>query len=479
MAEATSIVWLRRDLRLADNPALEFAASHADTVIPLFIWDLDEEGGWSPGEASRWWLHHSLTALDDSLAERGSKLVIRSGNPHEIIADLVDSTGAALVTWNRRYEPAAIEQDRRIKEALKSAGCEVRSFNGSLLREPWEIETGQGEPYKVFTPFWKSLRANLGDVEPYAAPDTVPAPESWPDSMQVDDLNLLPAINWDADFHDAWTPGEAGAQQRLDEFLASRMANYDEMRDRPDRAGTSELSAHLHFGEITPRQIYAEVNHSNLNGRTRKSADVFLSEVGWREFAHHLLYHFPETTDQPLREQFERFPWGNSESALQAWQKGQTGYPIVDAGMRQLWAIGWMHNRVRMIVGSFLTKDLLQPWQQGSKWFWDTLVDADLANNTLGWQWVAGCGADASPFFRVFNPVLQGEKFDPDGEYVRRWVPELADLPNKWIHKPWAASDQVLADAGVTLGETYPEPIVDHSEARKAALAAYNEFKGG
>lgn len=479
MAKTTSIVWFRNDLRLADNPALSHAVTDSDTTLPVFIWDPDGEGDWAAGAASRWWLHHSLTDLTDSLEQRGARLVIRTGNSGRILAELIETTGADLVVWNRRYEPAVIERDRQIKQSLQESGCRVETFNGSLLREPWEVETGQGDPYRVFTPFWKSVKGTLDDVEPLEAPDAIPSPEDWPESLQVDDLELLPTIAWDAEFYHTWIPGESGAQRSLDEFLSYRMPDYADGRNRPDKTSTSELSPHLHFGEISPRQIYSAVNHSNLNGHTRKSADVFLNEVGWREFAYHLLYHFPSTTDQPLREAFEQFPWEESASALRAWQKGRTGFPIVDAGMRQLWAIGWMHNRVRMIVGSFLTKDLLQPWQQGARWFWDTLVDADLANNTFGWQWVSGCGADAAPFFRVFNPVLQGEKFDPDGDYVRMWVPELAEMPSKWIHKPWSAPDWVLDEARVVLGETYPEPIVDHGEARKAALAAYEHIKGG
>lgn len=472
---AATIVWLRRDLRLADHPAIRFAADRDGPVIPLFIWDADELKESVPGAASRWWLHHSLTALKASLHAKGNRLTIRRGMALEVLQEVVDETGADAVVWSRIYSPDVIERDRRVKESLQQEGLEVHSFNASLLNEPWEIESKSGDPYQVFTPYWKACTADFEPRDLYAEPRSLTGLDDWPDSLSVDDLELLPTIDWDKQFYERWTPGESGAQKRLKEFVEGPIVDYSELRNRPDVSGTSSLSPHLHFGEISPQQIWDAVVKEH--GRKDAGPRVFLSEIGWREFAHHVLYHFPRTVRHPLRKQFESFPWGTDRDGLRAWQRGKTGYPIVDAGMRELWATGWMHNRVRMIVGSFLTKDLLISWQEGSDWFWDTLVDADLANNTLGWQWVSGCGADAAPYFRVFNPVTQSEKFDPDGVYLRKWVPELANLPNKWIHKPWEAPRQALDEAGIELGEDYPRPIVDHGEARNAALDAYEAVK--
>jgi deoxyribodipyrimidine photo-lyase len=324
----------------------------------------------------------------------------------------------------------------------------------------------------VFTPFWRACRALPPPDTPRPAPGKISKPRTWPASIPLDDLELLPTIGWDAGLAAAWSPGEAGARQRLREFVAHGLTYYHEERNRPDHAGSSRLSPHLHFGEISPRQIRHAVARKRSTG-----AETFLTEIGWREFAQHVLYHFPHTADAPLRVPFRRFPWNSDRRALRAWQRGRTGYPIVDAGMRELWTTGWMHNRVRMIAGSFLTKDLLISWREGARWFWDTLVDADLASNTLGWQWVSGCGADAAPYFRIFNPVTQGEKFDPQGVYVRRWVPELARLPDRWIHRPWSAPVDVLGAAGVRLGRDYPRPMVDHDQARRAALAALETIR--
>ena len=296
--------------------------------------------------------------------------------------------------------------------------------------------------------------------------------------VALSELGLLPTIPWDGGLQATWIPGEAGAQARLETLVAGPLKAYHDLRNLPDKPGTSMLSPHLRFGEISPRQVWHRVQIALQQGEIPSGTDsvTFLNEIGWREFAYHLLYHFPQTVDTPLNPAFEAFPWRHDPTGLKAWQKGLTGYPIVDAGMRQLWHTGWMHNRVRMIVASFLTKDLILPWQQGANWFWDTLVDADLASNTLGWQWAAGSGADAAPYFRIFNPITQGEKFDPDGHYVRRWVPELAAMPAKWIHKPWEAPAEVLSSARVRLGENYPGPMVDHAQARLAALAAYKEI---
>lgn len=485
MPAAPSIVWFRSDLRLDDNAALREAIARGGTVIPLFIWSTEEESPWRPGAASRVWLHDSLTALDDSLRKRGSRLTIARGESIITLERLIKRVAAGAVFWNRRYEPLIIQRDALLKKRLRDAGVHAESFNAALLHEPWEVRTKEGKPYQVFTPYWKASLSMAEPAEPTAAPRGIPSPTSWPESLAVDDLQLVPARNWYAGIRGAWQPGERGARSALKTFLSRTVQSYSHDRDRPDVEGTSRLSPHLHFGEISPRRLWHEVTAFVHRPKTRGSdvgvlhgaVEKFLAEVGWREFAHHLLYHFPHTDHHPLREQFVRFPWRKDSRALRAWQRGKTGYPIVDAGMRQLWTTGWMHNRVRMVTASFLVKHLLLPWQLGAKWFWDTLVDADLANNTLGWQWVAGCGADAAPYFRIFNPTSQGEKFDVEGSYVRAWIPELARLPAAFIHRPWEAPPLVLAAAGVELGKTYPEPIVDHATARRRALDALDSIK--
>jgi deoxyribodipyrimidine photo-lyase len=436
MSAPPILVWFRRDLRLADNPALAEACATGRPVIPVFIWAPDEEAPWQPGAASRWWLHHALVALDSDLRARGASLIVRRGPSLDTLRALMRETGATDVYWNRLYDPALIARDRAIKEAVGA-----HTFNGALLHEPWEILTQAERPYQVFTPFYKACQVHGDPGRPLPAParaETGHAPSL--QSLAIGALELLPTLNWADGFHEVWTPGEAGAHEQLSGFAANAYATE---RDRPDHAGTSRLSPHLHFGEISPRQIW----HA-LRASRQPNIEPYLRQLVWREFAHHLLYHFPHTPTQPLRPEFERFPWVRHAKALRAWQKGLTGYPIVDAGMRELWRTGWMHNRVRMIAASFLVKDLLIPWQEGARWFWDTLVDASLANNTLGWQWVAGCGADAAPYFRVFNPSLQAEKFDPDGAYRRRWAGEVA-VP----------------------------PIVDHGEARDRALEAYSAMR--
>lgn len=474
----TALVWFRRDLRLADNPALHKALATAERVIPLHIHAPMSGGNWPVGSASRWWLHHSLKALDDGLRALGSRLVIRQGGVFQTLARLMAETGAEAVFWNRVYEPGAIIRDKEIKRVLREEGFAVETFNASLLYEPWEVLRDGGEPYRVFTPFWKALQRAGLDFVPAAAPEALPpVPEDvW--SVGLEALRLLPRIPWDAGLRATWRVGEAAARSRLAEFVAADLAGYKERRDRPDLPATSRLSPYLRFGEISPRQIIHAI-HAAMMPEAEAGAEAYLRELAWREFAYHLLYHFPHTTDEPLDPRFDAFPWAEGYGEiLAAWQRGRTGFPLVDAGMRELWRTGWMHNRVRMIAASLLTKNLLIPWREGARWFWDTLVDADLANNTLGWQWVAGCGADAAPYFRVFNPVLQGEKFDPEGTYVRRWVPELARLPAAFVHKPWQAPKAVLDAAGVRLGETYPRPLVDLRESRARALEAFGRIKG-
>lgn len=473
------LVWFRQDLRLADNPALQAAAAQGP-VLPVFIWAPSEDQEWAPGAASRWWTHQSLSAFDEAIRRRGANLIVRRGETLATLRALCRETGARQVVWNRRYEPASTERDAAIKTALRAEGIRAESFNGNLLHEPWTIQNQSGRPFQVFTAFWRRCLGASDPAHPLPAPERLVAPPVRLESLPLEALELEPRIDWTAGIRRAWTPGESGAKQSLDVFLNRAFAGYPEDRNRPDHAGTSRLSPHLHFGEISPRQVWHALrDHAEKlglpPGQWRRSS--FLAELGWREFAHHLLYHFPHTPTEPLREEFAAFPWRENPVALEAWQRGRTGFPLVDAGMRELWTTGWMHNRVRMVVASFLVKDLLIPWPAGARWFWDTLVDADLASNTLGWQWTAGCGADAAPYFRVFNPMSQGEKFDPEGDYVRRWVPELARLPARWIHRPHEAPSAVLDQAGIELGRDYPAPIVNHSIAREVALEAYQRMK--
>jgi len=446
-------------------------------VIPLFIWSPEEEGDWEPGAASRWWLHHSLSELTQALAKLGSPLVIRRGYSLSILRAFTKEVGAQAVYWNRRYEPSTIVRDKNIKGALVADGVDVRSFNGSLLFEPWQVLNGKNEPYKVFTAYYKSATALVSPPYPVERPKKLVGPAKGLQSAAIQDLMLLPKIDWTKGMEKVWRPGEKGAKKNLENFLESIVDEYVSDRDRPAVRGTSRLSPHLHFGEISPRTIWHAVKDADKSSKGREGKTTYLKEIVWREFAHNLLYHFPLTVKAPLRPEFELFPWHDDPELLKRWQTGQTGYPLIDAGMRELWHTGWMHNRVRMIVASFLVKDLLLPWQEGAQWFWDTLVDADLANNTLGWQWSAGCGADAAPYFRVFNPVLQSEKFDPDGEYIKRWVPELAKLPKPWFHHPWQAPEPVLIAHGVELGKNYPHPVVDHAFARDRALHAFKQLK--
>lgn len=474
MSDTPLLYWFRDDLRLADNPAL--AAAHATGRPLVLTYILDESSRESRplGGASRWWLDKSLRSLAERIAAKGGKLVLRKGPAESVIADLIAKTGADAVYWNRRYGPAR-KLDERIKAALKKGGVEAHSFNGSLLVEPFALKTGAGGDFKVFTPFWKALQASITIPDSALEPRTTVAGPTLP-SDDIDAWELHPnKPDWSTRFSDMWTPGELGARKRLRTFLAGPIGNYTEGRNLPAEDSTSRLSPHLHFGEISPHQAWRAARHAEGSGEaSAREVRKFLSEIAWRDFSHYLLYHDPDMGRLSWRRQFEAVEWRKGTKAeLEAWKRGQTGYPIIDAGMRQLWTTGWMHNRVRMIVASFFAKDLLVHWRQGEEWFWDTLVDADEANNANGWQWTAGTGADAAPYFRVFNPILQGEKFDPDGAYVREWVPELEKMPPKWIHHPWQAPADVLAAARVMLGDTYPQPIVDHDFARKRALETY------
>jgi len=469
------IVWFRQDLRLADNPALTAAADTGAPLLPIYILDDDNAVDWAMGAASRWWLHQSLASLDHSL---DGQLHVFRGKADEILPQLVRSTAASHVFWNRCYEPWRIARDRRIMTELRAGGCAVTSLNGSLLFEPQSITKADGTPYKVFTPFYQKGCVS-GDHAPRA-------PLSSPTALQfaeIDvgcartELELLPDIRWYDEMAQHWMPGEQGAQQRLRTFLVQGIRDYEVGRNRPDQNFVSRLSPHLHFGEISPHQLWQDAKSLRDDREISADVDRFLSELGWREFSHYLLYHRPELPHANLQKKFDRFPWRKDPDSLSRWQRGKTGYPIVDAGMRELWRTGYMHNRVRMIVASFLVKNLLLHWRQGQAWFWNTLVDADLANNSASWQWVAGCGADAAPYFRIFNPVTQGKKFDPDGKYVRQYVPELAGIPARFIHNPWEAPSSVLREAGVILGESYPKPLVDLKYSRERALKAFDKTR--
>ena len=433
-----TIVWFRQDLRLRDNPALHAAVAKGDPVIPVYIWSPEEEGEWPPGAASRWWLHHSLTALTQEIERRGSRLVLATGPALSVLHELAAKTGATAVYWNKRYEPAAEKQSRSVSDGLERGRLRTSQFNGSLLSDPTEFLNKAGKPYQVYTAFQRGLLHVLDPGPLLPMPRALRKPRRWPESMPLKSLGLLPKTRWYKTMAATWRPGERGAHAALKRFLRKPVEDYRQARNIPAIKGTSALSPHLHFGEIGPRQIW----HA-LGSRGRNSA--FLGEIIWREFAYHLLHHFPNTPTQPLHEEFARFPWRKNSKMLRAWERGMTGIPLVDAGMRELWATGWMHNRVRMVVASFLVKNLLIGWQAGARWFWDTLVDADLANNTLNWQWSAGCGADAAPYFRIFNAQTQAKRFDPQNDYIRKWIPR----------------------------EGYPEPTVDLKKTREAALDAY------
>ncbi|SDR23241.1 deoxyribodipyrimidine photo-lyase [Pseudovibrio sp. Tun.PSC04-5.I4] len=467
MTSTVAIHWFRQDLRLSDNPALT-AACEAGNVLPLYIYEGTHDGGRTLGGASKNWLHHSLKALNESL---GGRLVIMHGSPKEVLTNLIETNSVTSVFWNRSYEPWRVETDAELKLWLDHSGLKVQSFNGSLLWEPWTVHKSDGTPYRVFTPFYR--KGCLQAPEP-RKPLPVPkelklVSDPQASSVQLDALELLDKRSWTDTVASHWKHGEQAAQDKLYAFLENGIPNYKEGRNYPSKPFTSRLSPHLHFGEISPNQIWWAL------GSYEETSDIdhFRSELGWREFSYSLLLHNPKLPNENLNKKFDRFPWVKDEKRLLAWQRGQTGIPIVDAGMRELWQTGYMHNRLRMIVGSFLVKNLLLDWRQGEQWFWDCLVDADLASNSASWQWIAGCGADAAPYFRIFNPILQGEKFDRLGEYTRSFVPELKNVPDKYLFKPWDATGLVLQGAGVTLGKNYPLPIVDLKFSREEALRAF------
>jgi deoxyribodipyrimidine photo-lyase len=477
------IVWLRDNLRLADNRALSAAADTGQPMLVVYVYD-DASPGLRPvGGASRWWLHHSLASLARDLAEAGVTLSILRGPAGQIVPELAKATGATAVFWSRRYGGAERAVDTHIKSALGGAGIDAQSFNDFLLVEPWEITTRGGDPFKVFTPFWRALREHGDPPPPLPKPRKLTearvSMRASLEAVTLDSLELLPTRpDWAGGLRETWTPGEQGARDRLTQLIRGRLKGYAANRDRPDIDGTSRLSPHLHFGEIGIREVWHRVARAAADRTVGQSdAQKFLSELAWREFSNHLLFHNPDLATRNFQSRFDALPWVSERRHVHAWQRGRTGYPIVDAGMRELWHIGWMHNRVRMIAASFLIKHLLTDWRTGEAWFWDTLVDADPANNAASWQWVAGSGADAAPYFRIFNPVLQGRKFDPDGNYVRRWVPEIAKLPAAHIHAPWIAPDSALAAAKLELGHDYPKPIIGLEDGRARALAAFEGLK--
>lgn len=471
----TAIVWLRQDLRLADNAALYHACQSADRVLVLYVHAPEELAPWSPGGASRWWLHHSLQALQQALHKHGASLLIRAGSSLEVVRELVAQSGAEAVYCNALYEPAAVARDRAVAQQLQVLGVAWQQYHSNVLFAPGSVVNKQNSPYRVFTPFWRACLQALHVEAPLPPPTRIPGVDEIT-SNTLNRLGLLPTIAWDKGLREAWHAGEDAAHEVLEEFCSAAIANYATTRDIPGVRGTSRLSAYLHFGEISPRQVVWRLQQALQSAGVANHAETYLREIGWREFAIHTLHFFPKTTDAAMDQRFNHFPWRNDAESLQAWQQGRTGFPIIDAGMRELRCTGWMHNRVRMIVASFLTKNALLPWQEGARWFWDNLVDADLASNTMGWQWVAGCGVDAAPYFRIFNPVTQSKKFGGNGDYIRQWVPELSALPSRWIHEPWLVSPCQLATANVRLGGNYPLPILELAKTRACALQAYKSL---
>ncbi|MCC7146307.1 MAG: deoxyribodipyrimidine photo-lyase [Phycisphaeraceae bacterium] len=492
MAERVNLVWFRRDLRVDDHPALAAAVRAGGPVVGVYVWSPREDGPWPPGSAAKVWLHHALLDLEKSLAKLGSRLVIRRGGTLEELLKLAQEVGGrkgrpsdakrnVAIYWTRLYEPAALARDQALAKGLSEKGIATQTFNGSLLCEPWEIQTQQDKPYQVFTPFYHAVMkcASLSACQaPLSVPKRLEGLARWPKSLGVADLDLLPDHPWPRGILQAWTISAKAGRELLDQFQSGPIRRYATSRD--DLAledGTSRLSPYLHWGQLSIQRVWQSVCQPSRGAKNSAGKSAWLRQLIWREFSHHLLYHFPHTPAQPLRESFRHMKWRQDAKALAAWQQGRTGYPLVDAGMRQLWQTGWMHNRARLVAASFLCKHLRQPWLAGARWFWDTLVDADLANNTLGWQWTAGCGADAAPYFRVFNPSLQAQRFDPQGSYVARWIPPLAGLAPPWRHQPWLAPAETLRRAKISLGAAYPKPIIAHAQARADALNAYQQMR--
>lgn len=462
------IVWHHRDLRIDDNLALIHACEEGETILPLFIFDPEGEGDWAIGSAARWWLHQSLNALHEAYRDKDSGLAVRKGKAEKVFQEIIDEHSVEKVVWVERFEPAIKKRDEKMIAFLKDQGIDAEIVPGDILLQPDSLKTNEGKPYEVFTPFYKALKKVGGVPKPKHVrklPNRARVPMG-----KVEGLGLVPDNPWYEKIAEEWEPGIEGAKKKLNTFIKKKLSDYQKIRDFPAIDGTSLLSPHLHFGEISIRDVWHQAAEE-------EKSEPFLSELVWREFSYHFLYHHKNFPDTTWREKFRDFPWKENQEALERWQKGMTGYPIVDAGMRQLWQTGWMHNRVRMIVGSFLIKDLNIHWIEGAKWFWDTLVDADLANNSMGWQWVSGGGPDGAPYFRIFNPILQGKKFDADGEYIRRYVHELKDFPTEYIHAPWEAPELIALEGGVVIGRNYPAPMVDHKQARDRALEAYNEIK--
>ena len=469
-----SIFWFRQDLRISDNPGLTHAVE-SGSVLPIYILDDVNAVDNKMGAASRWWLNHSLKNLNKKL---GNKLNFYKGNPKDIFDKLGEEFNIRSIFWNRCYEPWRINRDKDLKQSFEDKGILVKTFNGSLLWEPWNILKNDGTPYRVFSPYYKRGCLNAQPPrEPLKEPKlnnihTHPTYES-----SIDDLDLLPSIPWFNEMEKIWNPGEDGAKEKLHAFLDFGLMGYKEGRNFPSKKNVSQLSPHIHFGEVSPNQVWYGAQLKEGEIAIGKDLGHFLSELGWREFSYNLLYHFPTLPKENLQKKFDNFPWKDNSDYLDRWKKGLTGFPIVDAGMRELWQTGYMHNRVRMIVGSFLVKNLLLHWHHGEEWFWDCLIDADLASNSASWQWVAGSGADAAPYFRIFNPVSQGIRFDPEGDYTKKYVPELKDLPDKFLYCPWEAPEDILAQANVVLGENYPKPVVDLKESREKALEAFDKIR--
>lgn len=465
-----TLVWLRNDLRVEDNPALHAAVERSKDILAVYIYHESKNCDLSHGGASKWWLHFALKDLQQILQKVGGHLIIRKEEDiGSCLLELITQAEIDAVFWNRRYEPEGVRIDTEVKKFLKNEGVDVQSFVGGVLNEPHEIQNKSGKPFQVFTPYWRKVR-EIEVLTPL--PRIIKMKGIKVSGLSLEELELLPDIAWDEMFYKSWNPTREGAELKLQEMVASKALNYTEQRDIPSLDGTSCLSAWLHFGQLSCREIY-----DALKVQGSKVEEGYIRQLYWRDFAHHLMYHFPHSVKNSLKKDYDIFPWKENDKLAEKWRRGETGYPIVDAGMRQLWQTGWMHNRVRMIAASFLVKHLLQDWRVGLDWFWDTLLDADLANNVMGWQWCGGCGADAAPYFRIFNPVSQGERFDPDGEYVKKYIPELSNLPKKYIHQPWELTDLELAAYGLKLGEDYPRPVIGLKEGRQQALDAFQKYK--